>query len=117
MEANGFIPLMKPRNELDLERPWELDPDRDTLKAETATLRSDKLLAVRPLSSSPDTELTVLAAISWARLVGDNRPAFECERACAFIRASAAAQSETHSWISRSRERAGLSASLMLALR
>ena len=65
VDANGFIAwLMKPRRELLRERPWELDPERETVIAETATLRSLRLLAVRPLSSSADTELTVLAAIS-----------------------------------------------------
>ena len=54
--VNGFIPVMKPRSELDLERPWELEPERETEKPEIATLRSERLLAVRPLSSSPDTE-------------------------------------------------------------
>jgi hypothetical protein len=118
VELNGFMALvMKPRRELLLDRPWDEEPDRETVKTETATLCSDRLLAVRPLSSSPETEETVVwAAMSCARRVGDTLPAEEWKRACVFKRASAAAQSETHSWISRSRETAELSASVLTVL-
>ena len=63
-DAKGLIPVMKPRSEFDLERPWELEPEREIEKLEMATLRSERLLAVRPLSSSPETEPWVLAAMS-----------------------------------------------------
>ncbi len=75
--VNGFIPVINSLNELDL----LLDPDRDTLSAETARLRSVRslrLLSVRPLSpSSPLTLLTVVAAINWALRVGLTRPILE----------------------------------------
>jgi hypothetical protein len=77
VDVKGFIPVMKPRSEFDLERPWELEPDREMVKPEMATLRSERLLAVRPLSSSPEMEAALLAAMSWARRVGDRRPALE----------------------------------------
>ena len=111
VDVKGFIPVMKPRSEFDLERPWELEPDREMVKPEMATLRSERLLAVRPLSSSPEMEAALLAAMSCARRVGDRRPALEWVRIWELRSTSAAAQSETHSWISRSRECAMDSAS------
>jgi hypothetical protein len=94
VDVKGLIPVMKPRRELDR---CELEPERETEKLEMATLRSERLLAVRPLSSSPETEPALLAAMSWARRVGERRPALEWVRVWEARSMSAAAQSETHS--------------------
>lgn len=73
--ANGFMALvMNPRRELLRER--ELDPERDM--EETARLPSLRLLPVRPLSSSAETDAGCIdPTMSWALRVGDSRPAFE----------------------------------------
>lgn len=105
---NGLMALaIKPLNELF--RPCELDPEREMDMLETAILPSLRLLPVRPLSSSADTELTLLAAMSCALLVGEIRPVLEWYRAWELRRTSAAAQSETHSCTSLCRDSAGLS--------
>jgi hypothetical protein len=56
VDVKGLIPVMKPRRELDRDRSWELEPEREMVKPEMAMLRSERLLAVRPLSSSPEME-------------------------------------------------------------